>query len=279
MDLDEYRRDSLANWDRISANWADEREYIWGATGVVGRALVERLDPQPGQTVLDLAAGTGDTGYEAAARLGDDGRLISTDFAPAMVEAAQAVSRERGIANVEHRVLDAENMDLDDDSVDGVLCRWGYMLMADPARALAETRRVLRDGGRLSLAAWGPPERNQWAFVPGFAMVEAGHLDPPEPGTPGIFALADPERIRALVTEAGFADPEIEDVEVDWQYPDPDFHWDMTMKLAGPLAEALGKLPEDERERIRGVVRERMGELLEGDPSAVHGHTWVVATS
>jgi len=68
-----------------------------------------------------------------------------------MVAAARCESHRLGLANVEHREMDAERMDLEDDSVDGVLCRWGYMLMADPATALAETRRVLRAGGRLSL--------------------------------------------------------------------------------------------------------------------------------
>ena len=73
-----------------------------------------------------------------------------------MVAAARRESERLGLANVEHREMDAERMDLDDDSVDGVLCRSGYMLMADPARALAETRRVLRDGGRLAQSVWAP---------------------------------------------------------------------------------------------------------------------------
>ena len=98
-------------------------------------------------------------------------------------------------------------MDLDDSSVDGVICRFGYMLMADPAAALAETRRVLRDGGRLSFAVWGAPDQNLWAAIPGMTMVERGQLPPPEPGAPGIFAMGDPGRISELVTGAGFAEP------------------------------------------------------------------------
>ena len=106
--------------------------------------MLKALGPEPGQTILELAAGTGETGFAAARAIGPDGRLISTDFAPEMVAAARRASERLGLANVEHREMDAERMDLDDDSVDGVLCRWGYMLMADPATALAETRRVLR---------------------------------------------------------------------------------------------------------------------------------------
>ena len=244
--------------------WGRERGYIWETTGLVGQRLVERLDPQPGQTVLELAAGTGDTGFTAAARLGDSGTLISTDFAPAMVEQARRVAGELGLENVEFRVLDAESMDLDDNSVDGVVCRWGYMLMADPAAALAETRRVLRDGGRLSFSVWAAPDRNPWASVAGMVLVERGHMPPPEPGAPGIFALADPERIRELVTGAGFAEPDIEPVEIAWKYPDADEHWRLTMELAGPLAEAIRGLDEAERDAVREAVRERIEPLIAG---------------
>ena len=270
MDLDQYRVDSLANWDRLSAAWGREREFIWDSTGAVGRRLVERLDPQPGQTVLELAAGTGDTGFTAAQRLGEDGKLISTDFAPSMVEQARRVGAALGIANVEHRVLDAERMDLEDSSVDGVLCRWGYMLMADPAAALAETRRVLRDGGRLCFSVWASPEHNPWAAIPGMELVARGHLPAPEPGAPGIFAMADPERIRELVTGAGFAEPEIEPIEITWDYGDPDEHWRFTMELAGPLAEAVAQLPGEEREAVSVAVHDRIGALM-ADGGAVMG--------
>jgi ubiquinone/menaquinone biosynthesis C-methylase UbiE len=137
LDLDEYRRRSLDNWNRFSGNWADEHEFLARTTGAVGERMVERLAPKAGESILELAAGTGDTGFRIAERLGDDGRLLMTDFASGMVDAARRRGEEQGIANVDYRVLDAERMDLDDDSFDGVACRFGYMLMADPARALA----------------------------------------------------------------------------------------------------------------------------------------------
>jgi SAM-dependent methyltransferase len=270
VDLEEYRRESLASWDAFAGNWGAEREYLWRTTTPIGLDLVERLDPRPGQTILEVAAGTGDTGFAAAKRIGPEGKLLSTDFAPAMVEEARRVGGQLGLENVEHRNLDAENMDLDDSSVDGVLCRWGYMLMADPGKALAETRRVLRDDGRLCFSVWAAPDENQWAFVPAMELVSRGHLPPPEPGTPGIFAMADPELVRKLLTEAGFADPEIEQVSFTWQYSDADFHWDMTMKLAAPLAEAVNSVDDEERESIRLAVREKIDALMDdGGVSAV----------
>jgi ubiquinone/menaquinone biosynthesis C-methylase UbiE len=279
VDLDEYRAKSLQNWDEFSGNWADEHEFLHESTQGVADGLVAGLDPQPGQTILELAAGTGDVGFAVAERLGDNGKLIQTDFAPGMVEQEKRLAAEAGLTNIEHRVLDAEKMDLEDSSVDGVVVRYGYMLMADPAAALSETRRVLREGGRLSFAVWTAPDRNLWAFIPAFALVEAGHLDPPEPDAPGIFALADPERIRSMVTAAGFADPSIDEVTVDWDYTDPAVHWEKTMKLAAPIADAVNSLPDEERERIRELVASRVAEKVGEDPTALYGHSWVVTTS
>jgi SAM-dependent methyltransferase len=149
--------------------------------------------------------------------------------------------------------------------------------MADPAAALAETRRVLKDGGRLAFAVWGSPDENQWAFIPGRVLVERGHLPPPEPGMPGIFAMADPDRIKELVTGAGFAEPEIEQVEVKWPYGDAEDHWQFTLKLAGPLADKIGSLDEEERESVREQVRSGIEPVMEG--GGVTGRSHVVTTS
>jgi SAM-dependent methyltransferase len=155
-------------------------------------------------------------------------------------------------------------MDLDDSSVDGVVARFGYMLMADPHAALAETRRVLRDGGRLSFAVWGAPDQNPWAAVPGMTLVERGHLPAPEPGAPGIFAMAAPSRIRELVTAAGFGEPSIEQVPVDWGYVDSAEHWEKTLKLAAPIAEAVNGLAPEQRDEVRDAVAQQVDELLAG---------------
>jgi SAM-dependent methyltransferase len=271
IDLDEYREGSLDSWDRFAANWERERDFLKSRTGGLGERLVERLDPQSGDTVLELAAGPGDTGLAAAERIGDDGKLISTDFAPAMVDVARRSGEAAGVGNVEYRVLDAERMDLEDSSVDRVLCRFGYMLMADPAAALSETRRVLREGGKLSFAVWATPERNQWAFIPGLTLVELGHLPPPEPGAPGIFAMGDPDRIRELVTGAGFGEPDIEEVPIRWGYTDPAEHWEKTLALAAPIADAYNAVDEAEQERVQSTVMERTGERLAADESSLDG--------
>lgn len=268
IDLDEYRRDSRANWEGAAANWDDERDFLTASMGAVAEAMVNGLDPNAGDTVLELACGTGDAGILAAERVGAGGSVIQTDFAAAMVDAAKRRVGGLDLENVEHRVLDAESMDLEDDSVDGALCRFGYMLMADPAQALAETRRVLKGGSRLAFAVWGPPDKNLWAAIPGMTLVAHGKMPPPEPGTPGIFALGDPDRIRELVIGAGFGDPRIEQVKIEWPYDDTEIHWEKTLKLAAPIAAAVAELDEDEREQVRTEIADAMNEHAFSDGPA-----------
>jgi ubiquinone/menaquinone biosynthesis C-methylase UbiE len=266
-DLDAYREQSLQTWGEMAPGWEQRNEWMTGLTGAVNEWIVAHADLQPGQTVLDVAAGPGDLGFRVAERVGPEGAVLSTDFAPEMVEAARRIGAARGVDNVEYRVLDAERMDLDDDSVDRVVCRWGYMLMADPAAALGESRRVLRDGGRLAFAVWAAPERNPWAALPAMTLVQRGHVPPPEPGAPGIFAMADPALIRSLVTGAGFGEPEIEEIAFEFRYEDFDEVWAVLFELAGPIARVLKSLPDEERQATRDAIEEAVASFRAEDGS------------
>jgi SAM-dependent methyltransferase len=227
----------------MAPGWERRRAQLEEALTPVREWLVSELAPHPGETVLELCAGAGDTGFAAAAILGERGRLISSDFSPAMVEVAHRRGAQLGLSNVDYRVIDAERIELDAGSVDGVLCQSGYMLMADPAAALAETRRVLRTGGRLALSVWGAPERNPWASIGGRILVERGHLPPPEPGAPGIFSMASGERTRALLDGAGFTDVRTEEVPVRFAFRDLDDYVRWVMEVAGPFATVVRGLP------------------------------------
>jgi ubiquinone/menaquinone biosynthesis C-methylase UbiE len=260
----DYRAVSYEVWQEMAAGWDRRRAWMWELTRPVGEWMLSALDPQPGQTILELASGTGETGFGAAAAVGPEGKVISTDFSPKMVDAARGEARKLGLDNVEHRVMDAERMDLEDASVDGVLCRWGYMLMADPAAALAETRRVLREGGKLVLSVWGDPALNPWASVPGRVLMEHTGGPPPDPTAPGIFAMAAPERTRALVEGAGFRPERMETVQLTYRFGDFGEIWDFLNELAGALAVVIAALPEEDRELVRERI-EREAESFRSD--------------
>jgi SAM-dependent methyltransferase len=220
--------------------------------------MLELLDPSPGQTILDLAAGTGEVGFSAAALVGPSGRVIVSDFSEAMVKAAKQEAAKLRLENVECRVLDAERLELTDGSVDGVLCRWGYMLMADPGAALSETRRVLRACGRVACAVFAGPEENPWAALPTRVLQQRGHMPPPQAGAPGILALADRDRLSRLFGAAGFADPVIDEVHFTWVFHGIDDYWDFLTGAAGAIAMVLQRLDADDRERIRADIVDRL---------------------
>jgi len=260
-DLDEQ---IFAIWERMACGWEQRREAIWEVSELVGRELVDAVDPQPGEAILELAAGLGDTGFLAAERVGAGGHVISSDFSPAMVDAARRRGQELDVENVEYRVLDAQAIGLPDASVGGVICRWGYMLMPDPDAALRETRRVLKRGGRLAFSVWAGPAENPWAATVSQVLVAAGHLDPPQPDQPGIFALADTVRIEALLTAAGFEPPRIVEVPVLWRYESFEDYWTFTLELAGALAMVIERLSDEDRESVRSMARERLGSQSDG---------------
>jgi SAM-dependent methyltransferase len=276
VDREEYRAFSYEGWQAVAPAWERERQRIADFVQPVTDWLIRELNAQPGEVVLELAAGVGDTGFAVASELGDQGRLISTDFSPNMVEAAKRRAAELGLGNVECRAMDAERMDLADDSVDRVVCRFGYMLMADTAAALAETRRVLRDGGRLCFSVWTSPLDNPWAAVPFMTLVERGHLPPPEPGAPGIFAMADPERIESLLQGAGLKPLKLEQVAVEQRGDSFDTYWDVNTRLAAPLAVALAKLTPNERDAVKSIIEQRLANFAGHNGFAVPGLVQVV---
>ena len=173
-DPEEHRRVSGEHWEEASAGWARRQEGIRRFGAPVSNWMVEAIHPQPGHRVLDLAAGIGETGFLAAELIQPGGHLITSDQAEGMLDEARARAQELGLTNVEFKVINGEWIDLPVAGLDAVLCRWGYMLMADPAAALSETRRVLKPGGRLALAVWDTPERNPWLALPGGWWWSAG---------------------------------------------------------------------------------------------------------
>jgi SAM-dependent methyltransferase len=255
----EYRDAIYEIAEAIAPTWERRRTDVEDVSTPVREWMLRELHPQQGDTVLELAAGVGETGFEAAAIVGDSGRLITTDFSPAMLEAARRRGAELGVANVDYRVMDAERIELDRDSVDGVLCRFGYMLMADPAAALAETRRVLRPGGRLTLAVWGALERNPFFGIIGVSLGQRGHIPPPEPPpAPGAFSMASSERTEGLLRGAGFAEVRTEEVPGRFLVPDVDEYLSLIADTAGPIAFALRGLAKPDRAGVEADVEDSL---------------------
>jgi SAM-dependent methyltransferase len=254
MTAEPDREASREQWGSSAEVWAraaEEEEA--GASASATEWMLESAELRPGERVLELACGAARVGFHAAAAVRPGGSVLCSDFAEGMVRAVEERVSRTGVDNVEPRVLDAERLDLGDESFDAVLCRFGYMLMADPDRALSESRRVLRPGGRLVLAVWGPPEGNPWlATVTGSVMDRLG-APPPEPGTPGPFALGEPERLRGLLESAGLKDVGVEAIEAEQPYDSLEGWWGRLREVSAPLAALLDALPPEDAAAIEAA--------------------------
>lgn len=245
-------------------------------TAPVRAWLLAQLNPLPGETILELAAGTGGLSRAAATAVGPDGAVLCTDLAPGMVDAARRRASDDGLGNVRCSVMDAQDLDLPADSVDGIVCAFGFMLMPDTPRALAEARRVLRPDGRLVASTWGPAEHNPWLLLLAGALLQHGHAaqtDPTGPG--GVFSLSDPDVVTAAFDAAAFGDVTVVPVDLTQRFDTFDDFWDFHAATGGPVAAVLNRLEAQEVAQIRTTCREFSEPFATGEGYAFPGRALV----
>lgn len=237
--------DPAPDWTAVASAWDGEVDEVDRHSQAAVTTLLERLAPQPGERVLELACGPGSLGERWAALVGPSGDVVLSDLAAGMVEVA--ARRTASLPNVSVAQLDAAAIDRPDGSFDVVACRMGLMFVPAPADAFAEIRRVLDRGGRVGAMTWGAPEDNPWMTVVGMAAMANGLVAGGPPiGPGGIFSLSDPGRVTALLTDAGFSDVAVDAVDIAFHADDVEAHVRRVASLAGPLAAVLDAATPDQ---------------------------------
>ncbi len=231
--------------------------------------MVDLLEAQPGDRVLEIAAGPGETGFKVLPRIQPGGELISTDAAPEMVEAARRRAAELGLTGVRFGVEDAAHLSLSGNDVDCVICRFGIMLVPDMEAVASEIARVLRSGGTAVLAVWASTSVNPWMTAPGKAAMELGHMGQPDHDAPGPFRLSDPERLRAVITSGGLTIETVEDVPVLWVAESLDEWWEATRDTSRMLTMLTERLAPDEIAELRERSEHNLAEFVQEDGSVV----------
>ena len=173
--------------------------------------------------------------------------------------------------------MDAEKIDLPDEAVDVVLCRMGYMLMADPGAAVRESARVLRPGGRLALAVWSEARSNPWAALPIRAIMQHFDAPPPPPDAPGLWALGDQDRLRGLLADAGLSAVRTDVLDDRIEYPSVEAWLELTGRLAGPVRALIASVDADGRAAITESLAAEAKPYRQGDGTLVVPDEMLVA--
>ena len=210
FDPHRYKETTREQWQQAADPW-----HRWGRTiedwlGESTRVMLDLAEIGTGDRVLDLATGAGEPALTIAERVGPTGYVLATDIAPNILAFAAQEAANRGLTNLETRVMDGERLDLPDESFDVVTSRVGLIYFPDQQGALAETRRVLKPGGRVAAIVYTTPERNPFFSIPVGIIRRRANLPPPAPGQPGPFSLGGEGVLAAAFEQAGFKDARTE---------------------------------------------------------------------
>ncbi|MFQ5607080.1 MAG: class I SAM-dependent methyltransferase [Candidatus Zixiibacteriota bacterium] len=217
-DSSAYKRNARDTWRRAAPAWHEWIGFISEWVSPATELMLDLARIQEGSRVLDIAAGDADQSLKAARRVGKTGYVLATDLTPRFVSFAAAAANEAGFSNVESRVMDAEDLDLEDDSFDASICRLGLMFLPDKVRGLSEVRRVLKPGGCMAAIVFSVPERNPYLSIPISIIRRRLNTSDPAPGEPGVFSLAAPELITGAFAAAGFQNIETHRVATELRF-------------------------------------------------------------
>lgn len=254
------REDTRPAWDRIARGYdrTNTPTQMW-----LGNESLRRAELRSGMRFLDVAAGSGALSVPAA-RLG--AQVLATDQSPVMLELLQARAQKEGL-NIETRVMDGHALQLDDESFDMAGSQFGVMLFPDMPKASREMARVVRQGGRVLISAYGDPHQIEFlGFLVGAVQsVRPDFNGPPMDPPPLEFQLADPERLRKELAAAGLKDVKVDILTETTEHKTGKDLWEWLV-WSNPLVEmVLGSLSltNDERsvvqQTLEKMVRERAG--------------------
>lgn len=215
-----------------------------------------RIDP--GQHVLDVAAGAGEQTIVTARRVGPAGSVLATDISPAILAFARQAALDAGLKNVQTKVMDGENVELPEDAVDAVISRVGLIYFPDQHRALTEMKRVLKPGGRVGAITYGLPENNAFFSVPVAIIRRRAQLPPPLPGQPGPFSLGAPGVLEAAFRKAGFRDIQVRLVPSPLRLPSAAECVRFERESFGALHQMLAGVPEAERPSVWEEIEQEL---------------------
>jgi ubiquinone/menaquinone biosynthesis C-methylase UbiE len=264
------RRIQRYGWDLAATDY----EPLWRSQLAAAQArLMACAAPVPGESVLDVACGTGLVALAAAEAVGREGKVVGVDLSEVMVHAARLHAMERELINVSFLRMDAEKLGFADCGFDVAVCALGLMYMPDPQQALSEMSRVLRPGGRIGVAVWG--ERSRCGWSPVFPIVAA---EVSSDVCPLFFQLGQDEALARLCAQTQLQKIETHRIATTLVYEDGDEACNAAF-VGGPVALAWSRFDRETRVRVRGRYLEAIGQWRHGEGYRLPGEFVVVSAT
>lgn len=232
--------EQLKAWDGDEgAYWTAHADHFDRSVTHYHRQLLSAAAIGPSERVLDIGCGTGQTTRDAA-RAAETGSALGVDLSSGMLAHARRRAADEGLANAVFEQADAQVHPFEPASFDLAISRTGAVFFGDPVAAFTNIGRALRPAGRLVLVTWQPLLHNEWIREFSGALAAGRDRPAPPPGAPGPFALSDPDRVRTLLTEAGFTDIELEGTSGGmWFGTDADDAHQFVLGLLGWMLDGL----------------------------------------
>ena len=277
-EAEEVREQQRRTWDRFSGGWEKWDRLVLPMLQPVGDEMLRLLAIREDAHHLDVASGTGEPGLTIATQA-PQGHVVLTDPAAGMIDVATRSATTRGIHNVEFHVCGADELPFEDATFDSISCRFGFMFFPDIPVAVSELTRVLKPGGKVCTAVWAQPEGNPWATIPMGAIAMEADMPATPPDAPGLFRCAAPGAIGDVFAAAGLHDVRETDVRAALATSSADEYWQYMTEVAAPVIAGLSLVDDEARERIRGVVMEKVGGLeVDGQPRLPLHARCIIAT-
>lgn len=258
------------------------RDLVTTGLGAHGEVAMEAHPPSPGDRVLDLGCGFGDTTRRLAALIGEEAEAVGVDVSEPFIAAAMREAEDAGVENIRFAVADVQVAEFDG-SFDYAFSRMGLMFFASPVQALRNIREALVPGGRLCAVVWRRKLDNDW--VHRAELVVADYLEHPEESDeptcgPGPFSMADADTVTEQLTIAGFEEISLRRCDLPIKIGDDlDHAVEFTMSL-GPAGEVLrlwGDRAEEVRPEISAKLHEALAEFDGPDGVIAPASTWIVS--
>ncbi|MFI5394146.1 MAG: class I SAM-dependent methyltransferase [Candidatus Binatia bacterium] len=272
--------EQIQYWNELAGQkWVAFQPLLDAQLSPLGRRTMERAGVASGERVLDVGCGCGNSTLDLARRVGSAGAVTGIDISTVMLERARQAAGEAGVTQARFENADAQTHRFPPSSFDVLFSRFGVMFFTDPAAAFANLRQALRPGGRVGFVCWQGLQHNPWMRVPLSAALP--HIPPPPlpaPDAPGPFAFADVDRVRAILTRAGFTVLNIEALNESLSVGGGRDLDDTASFLVhiGPLGRLLRDAEDDVRARVAESVRDAIAPFATPQGVRMPSAAWVV---